>query len=314
MIKEFALDPQLCQNHEFLRRVTGTMGLDQGRYIAGYPTKKEWLHNALVAVQKASNKRHKKSHKIREDKVREECLLALNKGHYFSEFSKWCESYNDKKPWLENTLQTSGLGFFSAVVSSDSVEGVTHPDEIDYEKEPFKVLRDAKLKNTGHNFAQFFKFSLERSRELVFRDRFLDVNMDKGLAMFREILKTATSGTAIEKECIEIHMRPERPISPDQKMRIEHYWRSKLRGCVSRRVVVDLYFWDFSHNDEWPHPRIFMTENILYHVDHGFGSDSENCLVTRCSPELYENEREEWTLKKKSNQDSVSYIKLVVEP
>ncbi len=282
MLYEYAVEPKaIGASWDSFRSLISLFGFDRGRLISRFP--KTWERKVIEAAE-ASGMRDVKllSLKNRLQKAKTGMLIRTGR--------KYDPAAGD---WLDNAIRQHSLDPFRAIIATENREDkdfILIADDIDDEIQLMEASSSREVPRTGKDLAEAMSLLLKFAKEVLFIDRYFDLENDRYKETLKELLSVIAENS-LHNVCCEIHFHDhrERP-SIDYVEQNAGNW---LAGVIPGGMSVKIYVWQEKEYGADFHARFLLTDIGGISVDAGFSAEGshQEVLLTlldyeRCQKKL----------------------------
>lgn len=255
MNKEYVIEPSAFNNAFELKYTLEKFGFSQGRLLVKYPS--AWFRNVYEQIQPWPDLEKKRAISLL-TKARE---MAVSAGH----------SYEPTNSWLDNAHNRFDERVIDGVIASD-VNSWGYPTLSEIDDDYFDSGRDIRTLGSVKNYTKISQRLLQMSHEVVFIDRFLQLDKKSRRDVITDFFKTAQLGkcrsfviwTSYEKSSTTTKAAYFKMLNRDYKPAL-------IEGS---KLVVKLV--DDAGSVEEMHPRLMLSKLGGIWFDHGFEDFKNN--------------------------------------
>ncbi len=244
MLHEYALDPGILNDWQFLQFMLGNFGIPQGRLISDFPRKKwkRMVYDTSNACREVD--RHR--------------IVQLLK-YIDPKLTDSLREYNSEKPWIENAIIQHADNPFQAIITGSKSEGQPHiliPEDL-HETNPYWVIgREQIVEKRAEAMAAMAARLLNISSHILFIDPHFkphELRYRRPLELF---LDQALIGQNLQR--IEYHLKT------DANGPTAEYFEQKCselaRHIITEGAELTFYRWKLRDSGDAFHARYILTE------------------------------------------------------
>ena len=188
MLYTYAIEPDVLVTWDKCRNTLNLMGLQHGRAIAGYPSRKGWKALVRTACRESETPERDRKRIFRKlDQANAKLLLCDH---------RYDEALQPKaERWIRNAVaQQKALGAFHAILATRNPEG--HPDivleeDIDESHERLEVGREVPVLREPEALASHVSTLVRNSSELLLIDPHFDPSKDRWRPVVKACIELA---------------------------------------------------------------------------------------------------------------------------
>jgi hypothetical protein len=262
MLFEYAVEPKaIGSNWKDFRYLIEKFGFDRGRLISRFPN--NWERAVIEAAQRSGmGDVRLKSVVERLQKARSAAIIRTGR--------QYNPSVGD---WIENALLQQATNPFHAIIATQNRGDrnfILVPDDVEDDHPLMVAPRNWEVERAGSNLATAMAPLLKFSKEVLFVDRFFNIQDDRYKETLRASLAVvATNGTQGAR--CEIHYG-EHDRRPPLEL-VERNAGRWLAGVIPVGMSIKLFGWKEKARGEDFHARYLLTDRGGMNVEAGFSAE-----------------------------------------